>query len=76
MEILSGNVLTTSPVANLGSVMVTVQAKRGKLGNRLVSKSHNQCANAVYNAEGSMCVIVRMRYHTALWRWNASHVIQ
>jgi len=34
----SGKMLTTSPVANLGSVLVTMQVKRRKLGSRVTGR--------------------------------------
>lgn len=58
------------------TVLVTMQAKCRKSGSRVTERIYNQCAGVVFFTEGSVCVIVMVRFLIALWCWNASHVLQ
>ena len=81
METPSGKVLTKPPVANFGSVLAIMQTKRRKLGSRAIGRiwhlnQPKSVCRRFYSVESNICVIVTVRFHTALRCWNASHVTQ
>ena len=76
MEIPSGKVLTTSPAANLEYAVATLQAKRRKLGSRVIRHFSNEitnpCADMVYSMEGNTCIIAMVRLCTARRCWKSA----
>ena len=74
MEIPSGKVLTTLPVANLVHGAVTCWVKRRKLGGRVIRQFSPEITvwsgDAVYLAEVNTCILDRVRVCTASRGWK------